>query len=484
MSKKYYISTSIPYVNAAPHIGHALEFVQADVLARYHREKGDDVFFLTGTDENALKNVQAAEKAGVTTEKWVEEQAEIFKKLVKALSISNDDFIRTSVENRLKMGAEKLWLSCKDGDIYKKQYSGLYCVGCEEFKTAKELVDEHCPDHLNQEIQKISEENYFFKLSNYQKQLEEIIESDQVKIIPETRKNEILSFIKSGLEDFSVSRSIERAKNWGIKVPKDETQIMYVWIDALSNYISALDYAENGEKFQKYWLNVDESNHLIGKNIIRFHAVYWLAFLLSAGIRLPSKILVHGFFNINGQKMSKSIGNVVDPLEVITKYGVDATRYFLLSEIPSGEDGDFSFEKFEARYNGNLANGLGNYTARVLTLAEKVGVLEEIKKESYISNAVEETINSVEDSIISFKLHEALFAIWKLITFGDKYINEHKPWETNDKTVIYNATYILENVAKLLKSFLPDSANKILDAIDNTNGKLVTKKIAPLFPRI
>lgn len=484
MSKSYYISTSIPYVNAAPHIGHALEFVQADVLARYHREKDEDVFFLTGTDENALKNVQAAEKAGTSPAKWVEEQAEIFKKLVKELNISNDDFIRTSVEDRLKKGAQKLWLACNPEDIYKKKYSGLYCVGCEEFKTPKDLVDKRCPEHPTQEIQNVSEENYFFRLSNYQKKLEEILESDEVKIIPETRKNEILSFVKSGLEDFSISRSVERAKNWGIEVPNDKTQIMYVWIDALSNYISALDYSDEGEKFKKYWANGNEITHLIGKNITRFHAVYWLAFLISAGIRLPLKILVHGFFNINGHKMSKSIGNVVDPLEVVKKYGVDATRYYLLSEIPSGEDGDFSFEKFEGRYNGNLANGLGNYASRTLTLAEKIREFKNIEVANEISKVIEEAQVKIAIALDVFKLNEALIAIWELISFGDKYINENKPWSTNDVRVICNALYILENVAKFLKPFLPETSDKILSALVYKSDAIIVNKILPLFPRL
>ncbi|MBI2035800.1 MAG: methionine--tRNA ligase [Candidatus Liptonbacteria bacterium] len=498
--RSYYISTSIPYVNAAPHIGHALEFVQADVLARYHRRRGDDVFFLTGTDENSLKNVIAAETAKVQVKDWVERLAKVFKNLAQKLSISNNDFIRTSAEKRHIDGAKKLWNACRPEDIYKKKYKGLYCIGCEEFKTMKDLQGGRCEEHPNQDIQEVEEENYFFRLSAYQDRLEKLIADDALLIVPESRKNEILSFIRGGLEDFSISRSRERAKDWGVPVPGDQNQIMYVWVDALSNYITALDYADNGEKYQKYWVGGDNICHLIGKNITRFHAVYWPAILLSAGVRLPQTLFVHGFFTINGQKISKSLGNVIDPFDLIEKYGTDALRYYLLSEIPSHEDGDFSIEKFEARYNGNLANGLGNYAARVLTLAHNANIANwnaNVANEE-IQEKIKGTRKTVSEKIDDFKLHEALSTIWELISFGDKYINENKPWAKSvedgspeqasearfREITIYNALYILENVAELLKPFLPETADKVLRAIQHSGKNIEVNKLPPLFPRL
>ena len=500
MSKTFFISTSIPYVNAAPHIGFALELVQADVLARVRREKGDDVFFLTGTDENALKNVQAAEAAGVAVQKWVDEHSEVFKKLTKAINISNDDFIRTSKEKRHILGAQKLWLAClaprdpaqpdKKEDIYKKKYRGLYCVGCEVFKTEKELVDGECPEHRQKKLEIIEEENYFFRLSKYQEKLEQLIESNKFRIIPESRRNEILKFIKFGLEDFSISRSRERAKGWGVEVPGDPSQIIYVWFEALSNYINALDYADNGEKFKKYWEESGEIIHMIGKGINRFHTVYWPAMLLSAGVRLPSTVFVHGYVTINGQKISKSFGNVVDPFYTIKRYGVDATRYYLLREIPAYEDSDFSIQKFEARYNADLANGLGNFAARVLTLANQHEFsTNDTNIDKEIEDKIAETKKIVNQKLEEFKFNEALAAIWNLIAFGDAYVNEKKPWDASivkdqRSRVILNLVVILDNVAALLKPFLPATAEKITQSIEWEGERLRVQKIAPLFPRI
>lgn len=486
--KTFFISTSIPYVNADPHIGHALEFVQADVWARFHRQKGEDVFFLTGTDDNALKNVQAAEAAGIPVKQWVDAHAEVFKKLARELNVSNDDFIRTSKEERHQLGAQKLWLACKKEDIYKKKYRGLYCVGCESFKTGKELINGECPEHPGKKLEAVEEENYFFHLSRYQEELEQLIGSDKFKIIPESRRNETLQFIKSGLQDFSISRSRERAKNWGVPVPGDDAQIMYVWFDALSNYINALGYADNGEKFKKYWEKGDKIVHVIGKDINRFHAVYWPAILLSAGVRLPSTVFVHGFLTVDGQKMSKSVGNVVNPLEVIQKWGAEPTRYYLLREIPAYEDGDFSLRKLKERYNSDLANGLGNFTARVLTLAHG---------QEFDSDGVEETVDEkikatrtiVSQKLSEFKFNEAIGAVWDLISFGDAYVNEKKPWDTSvakdqRSRIILNLVIILDNVAALLKPFLPETSEKITKAIAWDGDKLRVQKTAPLFPRL
>ena len=364
--KKFYITTALPYVNSAPHIGFALEIVQTDVIARYHRMLKEDVFFLTGTDENSLKNVQTAQKEGIKVKELVDRNAKRFYALKDCLNLSFDDFIRTTEERHIK-GAQKLWLACEK-DIYKKRYKGLYCVGCEAFYKESELQNGLCPEHKTKpEI--VEEENYFFRLSKYQRQLKHIIETEQVKIIPQVRKNETLSFIDSGLEDFSISRSVKRAQGWGIPVPGDSSQIQYVWFDALSNYINALGYAENKDNFRRYW---PADVHCIGKGILRFHTVYWLAILLSAGLSLPKTIFVHGYITVNGQKMSKSLGNVVDPFKLVEKYGADAVRYFLLREIPPVEDGDYTPEKFKVRYNADLAGGLGNLVARVIKMAEKI----------------------------------------------------------------------------------------------------------------
>lgn len=480
MSKSIFISTSIPYVNAFPHIGHALEFVQTDVITRYQRLLGNDVFFLSGTDENALKNVQSAKKAGVPTVDFVNKNSKRFYDLKDALNISFNDFIQTSQERHFK-GAQKLWLSFNKEDIYKKNYKGLYCVGCEQFYVPDELVDGKCPEHLIVP-QEISEENYFFKLSNYQKQIEELIASDKLKIIPPTKKNEILSFVKSGLQDFSVSRSIERAQNWGVPVPSDPTQIMYVWVDALSNYITALDYYHEGELYDKFWKNSEKRIHVIGKGIIRFHAVYWIAMLLSANLPLPTEEFVHGYVTVNGgEKISKSLGNVIDPFDVVKKYGIDATRYYLLREIPAYGDGDFSFRRFDEIYNSDLASGLGNLVQRVATLAKKYsdGKVPEIDRNPdthplRVDDAIynwKKAWKDIDGYLPQYRFNEALSSVWKFIGVADKYTSDNKPWALalEDKKafnwVVYGLLDALHQVAWQIYPFMPNTAIKIAEIL-------------------
>lgn len=489
MSKVLFISTSIPYVNAAPHIGHALEFVQADTIARARRLRGDAVFFLSGTDDNALKNVTAAEAAKAPVKYWVDTHAEQFATLGKLLNISNDDFIRTSVDERHRAGAQKLWSSCRKDDIYKKNYQGLYCLGCEEFKQQGELKNGECVEHPGKKLQLVEEENYFFRLSRYQKELEELIVSDKLRIAPESRKNETLAFIRGGLQDFSISRSVKRARGWGIPVPGDGSQMMYVWFDALSNYINALGYAAGGGQFSRYWTNADERLHVIGKGINRFHTIYWPAMLISAGITLPTCVFVHGYVTVNGEKMSKTTGNVVDPETYIKAYGADAVRYFLLREIPPFEDGDFSDEKFRLSYNAGLANGLGNFAARVLTLGAKCGELSHRLANGDIEDGVKEAISDARvacnDFTFRFRFCDAMNAIWNLIAFGDKYVNDRKPWEKKDdvKTIV-NAITILDNVAALLQPFLPDTAVRITACIAwGADGTARVTRCPALFPR-
>jgi methionyl-tRNA synthetase len=484
--KKVFISTSVPYVNAAPHLGHALEFVQADAIARYHRSLGDDVFFLSGSDENSLKNVQSAEKLGMPVKDLVDQNCQKFLDLKGLLNLSFDDFIRTT-EKRHFDGAQKLWKVCEK-DIYKKTYKGLYCVGCEEFYKEDELVDGLCPEHKTKP-ELIEEENYFFKLSNYQDKLQKLIETDEIKILPEARKNEVLSFIKSGLQDFCISRSSERAKGWGIDVPGDPTQKLWVWFDALSNYINALGYGSSDEtKFNEFWQNNEFKLHVIGKGIIRFHAVYWPAMLLSAGISLPKTLFIHGYVTSDNQKMSKSIGNVVDPTYLVNKYGCDGVRYFLLREIPALGDGDFTYGKFEKRYNSDLASGLGNLFARTIAMIEKVELNNdfEIKPNKVFVDKVEEIKNKFKDKYIYF--NETLSDIWELVSFCDKYIDTEKPWEVSDvkkqKQIFSNLIYSLKNISQMILPLLPETSEKMIKQLGEKDGKFNVKKGESLFPRI
>ena len=479
MKKKFYITTAIPYVNASPHIGFALELVQTDAVARYRRQIGDDVFFLTGADENSLKNVQAAEKLGIKTQQLVDQNTKKFTALTTALNISNDDFIRTTAPKHFK-GAQKLWSACKKEDIYTKKYKGLYCVGCEQFYTEKELVDGKCPEHQTKP-EVVEEENYFFKLSNYQSQLERLIASGEYRIVPETRKNEVLSFIRMGLEDFSISRSQARAKHWGVPVPGDENQVMYVWFDALSNYITALDYATKGKNFKTYW---PADVHAVGKGIIRFHAVYWPAMLLSAGLPLPKTLFVHGYINIGGEKMSKSLGNIVDPFALVEKYGVDPVRYYLLRYVHPVQDSDFDLKKFEEVYTADLANGLGNVVSRVAGLIEQNGVQVKIKKMKELTMFPTENFDKL---LGQFDFNEALKYIWTKISGVDQYISDNKLWtlgkDGNHEQLtesLQQCVDWLREAVYLLQPFLPDTAEKIEKIF--TAKKI--KKGEPLFPRL
>lgn len=479
--EKFYITTAIDYTNARPHIGHALEKVQADVLARYARLKGKEVWFVAGTDEHGVKVVRAAETARKNPQEFVDGIAGEFKHLKDALNLSWDDFIRTTDRERHFPGAVLIWKKLVEaGDIYKKKYRGLYCVGHEAFVTEKDLVDGKCEDH-GKEPEVVEEENYFFKLSKYSKRIGEAVKNGELKILPEGRKNEILSLIeREGLQDVSFSRP-RKDLSWGIPVPGDETHTMYVWCDALTNYLSAIGYGRN-EEWKKWW---PADVHVIGKDILRFHAAIWPGMLLASGLPLPKAIYVHGFVNVEGKKISKTIGNIIDPFELFKKYGTDAVRYYLLKEIPSGEDGDFSIAKFEAVYNGDLANGLGNFAARVLALAEKYKDL----KASVLPKEIDEKISAarkkVAEGIAVFRLHEALVAIFGLVRFGDEYVNRTKPWETKDSAAVLNLVIVLDNVAGLLQPFLPATAEKVTQSIVWANdGALAIKKGEVLFPRL
>ncbi|MDD4931558.1 MAG: class I tRNA ligase family protein [Candidatus Colwellbacteria bacterium] len=478
-TKKFYITTSIPYANAGPHIGHALEFVQADVLARRARQEGQEVFFLTGTDEHGDKINRVAMQSGTAAKAFVDKTSAKFKALKKALDLSYDDFIRTTDKKKHWPGAIKLFSELqKKGDIYKREYEGLYCVGCEKFITEKDLVDGECPLH-KKAPEKVIEENYFFRLSRYAKKVLQAIESGRLKVMPETRKNEVISFINEGLEDVSFTRS-KKAVSWGIPV-KDTDQVMYVWCDALSNYISAIGYGRDEKNLKKWW---PADVQLIGKDIFRFHAIYWPAMLMSAGLALPKKLYVHGFLTIDGAKMSKSIGNVVDPMEAVEKYGSDALRYYFIREIPSDGDGDFSQDKLNVRYNDDLAKGFGNFASRILNMVDGMIFPEKISPTKPIRDEVKRAEVRVKKHFDEFRLHDAVAAIFDLIKFGDAYINDKKPWQDKDQKVMADLVYMLRSANELMIPVMPGATNKVLAAMKIRNGKMRPKKIEPLFPRI
>lgn len=474
--ESFFLSVAIPYVNAKPHIGYALELVQADILVRFWRAQGRDVFFCAGADENALKNVQAAEAAGKPTEQYVAEHAAAFEQLGKDLLISNTDFIHTATDPHHRLGAQKLWCACKPEDIYKKTYRGLYCVGCEEFKTEKELQNGECPEHPGKKLEEVEEENYFLRLSAYQGKLEKLIESGELSIYPETRRNETLSFIRAGLQDFSISRSRARAKNWGIPVPGDDTQIMYVWFDALSNYINALGYANAAAAFEQFWTNATRRVHHIGKGINRFHTVYWPAMLLSAGLPLPTTVLVHGYINVAGQKMSKSVGNVVDPQTYIQEYGAEAVRYFLARAVPVFEDGDFTAERFKEVYNADLANGLGNLASRVLKLLSLYAPEPCVPSQKLPGDFVE--------LLERYEIQRAVESLWKRVSDLDARIESTKLYQlvktdpAKGLPLLREVGTELADIAYALQSVLPQTSARLLELLAEAH-----MPETPLFPR-
>lgn len=480
---KFYITNAIPYVNAKPHIGHALEFIYSDVVRRYHKTLGDDTLLLCGADENALKNVQAAEKENVTVQELVDKNAVLFEEIAKKLNVQFDIFQKGSDKEHHYTASQKLWELCeKASAIYKKKYKGLYCVGCEEFKTESELNEKsECPEHSGKPLEEVEEENYFFKLSKYQDQLLKIIESNEYEIVPAFRKNEIVTFIKSGLQDFSISRSNERAKNWGVPVPNDSSQRIYVWFDALNIYQSGIGFGWDEKKYNTWW---PADLHVIGKGIIRFHAVYWPAILLSAGLKLPKKLFVHEYFTVNGQKMSKSVGNVYDPIPLVEKHGADPLRYFCLAKISPFQDGDFSEEKFYEVYNADLANGLGNLVARVAKLCETADYSHMVAGDKTATHLID--IAEYSEAMEAFRFNDAIGFVWQKEGELDKFINQEKPWElvkrgdSRAKGVLAHAVDQIQEIAVLLEPFLPETAKKIETQFKGP--KITSQK--PLFPRV
>lgn len=470
---KFYITTSIPYANGDPHIGFAMELIQADVLARYHRLHQDTTYFLTGIDQNGLKNHQTASQQGILTLDFVEQRSAMFERLTQVANISNDDYIKTTDQQRHWPAAQSLWQTLvQNGDIYLKKYKGLYSVRAERFVTQKELDEDQGKEHSK--IEEVEEENYFFALSKYQEQLRRLIQSDQIKIVPESKKQEMLNFIEQGLEDISFSRSSDKLP-WGVPVPNDPGQVMYVWCDALTNYISALGYgSDNTALMDTYW---PADVHLIGKDIVRFHALYWPAMLLSANLPVPKHIYVHGFINVEGQKMSKSIGNVVSPFNLIDRYGIDPVRYYFLREIPTTGDGDYSESRFKERYNDDLANGLGNLVARVAKLCEKSDATYNTQPQPFKDQ------ERFDQAIASFELNKALEYIWEKIKAADQYVNETHPWTLEGESLTIALQWLVDhiiNISSLLEPFMPDTSAKVLAQYQ---AKRI-QPIAPLFPRL
>lgn len=480
-------------------MGHALQFVKTDAIARYRKLVGDDVFFLTGTDEYGSKMFRTAKEKNIDPQALVDENAAKFQEIDKLLGVEYSDFIRTTDQKRHWPGARKIWEEMlKNGDLEKRKYSGYYCGGCEAYLTKRDMENGKCPLH-DKEPEFIEEENYFFKLSKYSEKLIKLIENDTIKIFPESRKKEILNFAKEGLEDISFSRP-KNVLPWGIPVPGDNDHIMYVWCDALTNYISALGYGnDNPENFNKYW---PADVHIIGKDNLRFHALYWPAMLLSAGFtenRLPKMVYVHGFITSGGKKMSKSIGNVVDPSEILKKYSADALRYYLLKAIPAVEDGDFTIKQFEKVYNADLANGLGNTVARVIAMVGKyVADARLTTNDSELYGNWSEIINvskeCVDYAMKEYDTPKAIDGIWHILREMDASIDTTKPWmlaKDSEKTKMLNSLlYVwleaLRNVGIFLKPFLPETSDKILKQLGFNEEKkeFKVKKDDSLFPRL
>jgi methionyl-tRNA synthetase len=530
---RVYLSTTIPFVNSRPHLGHALEFVQADVLARHHRRAGDEVRLQSGTDDNSLKTVLAADAEGVSPRELVNRNAAAFAGLREQLSLSFDDFIRTGSDPRHRPGVERLWRACQaSGDLYRKSYQGLYCVGCEQFYAPAELVGGRCPEH-GTAPQEVSEENWFFRLSRYAGQLHELVSSGRLRIEPASRRNEVLGFIAGGLEDFSVSRSVARARGWGIGVPGDPGQVIYVWWDALGNYITSLRYGTDGDDYRRWWEGADQRVHLVGKGVLRFHAVYWPAILLSAGLPPPTEIFVHDYVTAGGRKISKSAPETSagsnDPVELASRYTIDALRWWLLREVPRTGDSDFSVDRLVARANEDLANGLGNLIHRVVTLAHSYrngkvracgrphgtsrflaaaaaaggrrGPQQPLPDPAWPDDAaallaaVERAPGAVSEALEVFDFRTAAAAVFGIVVEANRYVDAAEPWQLAKAeragdgaagrrldAVLGALVAACQVLAAEIWPFLPDLAARVAAACDDSGGRL--PEPSPVFPRI
>ena len=472
MKKKFYLTTAIAYPNSVPHLGHALEIIQADVAARFYKLLGKNVFFQTGTDEHGLKNWQTAQKEGKEIKEFLDGNVSVFKELYKKLNISYDYFIRTSDKKIHYPGAIKLWKELvKAGDIYKKKYKGLYCAGCEAFKTEKEIENGKCPNHPTREIDVVEEENYFFKLSKYKDEIIKIIKSDKYKIIPKTRKNEILSFLKTA-KDISFSRP-KTTLPWGIPVPGDDEQIMYVWCDALSNYITGVGYGTDEKRFKQIW---PADVHIIGKDILRFHAAFWPAMLISAKVELPKQLFVHGFILSKGSKMSKSEGNIIEPFEQIEKYGVEQFRFYILGAMPIDGDGEYSEDIVEERINAELVGNLSNFCYRVLSFTNK-NFNSEIKgiDEGKIIEKINKKFEKINQAYEEFDFKKAIEEILAVSALGNKYFQDNEPWKLikKDKEKAHKICGLCLNIAKnlsiLSEPVIPEFSKNLQSQLNKKN---------------
>jgi methionyl-tRNA synthetase len=496
-----YITTTIPYVNARPHIGHALELVQADVLARSRRQRGDRVRFQAGTDDNSLKNVLAAQEAGESVREFVDRNAEAFVALGPALSLTVDDVIRTSRDARHRPGVERFWRACAAaGDLYRKRYEGLYCTGCEQFYSPAELSAGRCPEH-GTEPQRVAEENWFFRLSRYGNRLRSAITGGELRIEPAGRRNEVLAFIDSGLEDFSVSRPAARAGGWGIPVPGDPGQVIYVWFDALCNYVTALGYGTGDDAYQQWWAGAGRRVHLLGKGVLRFHAVYWPAMLLSSGQPLPTDIVVHDYLTAGGRKISKSSGSAADPAALAAEYGTDVVRWWLLREVPRVGDADFTVERMTARADDELANGLGNLVNRVIAMIGQYrdgrvpGAAPVPAGGEDLAAVCGQASERAGAALAEFDFREATAAVWAIADEANRFINRVRPWDLaraqrNGDTAagrrldgVLSALFgACVELGADLESFLPDAAARITRQCTPRDGRLPDP--APVFRRL
>jgi methionyl-tRNA synthetase len=478
--RSLFISSAIPYVNAEPHLGHALELVQSDAIARYERGRGVDVRFACGTDDNSLKNVRAAARSNTTPSELVARHGAEFRRLAAALGVQHDDFVHTASDPRHVLAVQALWERCAAaGDVYRKSYRGWYCVGCEHFLRETEIVAGACPVHP-EPLELLEEENWFFRLSRYAPEILSAVTGDRLQILPKERKQEVCQFILGGLDDFSVSRSRARAKGWGIAVPGDDTQIIYVWFDALANYLSGLGFPA-GELFEHYWLSAGERWHLIGKDILRFHAVYWPGILLSAGLPLPTSLRVHGLITSHGKKIGKSLGNAVDPFRLVARYGVDAVRYYLLAHLHTTKDSDFREDLLRTAYTSELAGKLGNLLQRTCALWQQNNVLTLASDtiEPALAAALAQARTEVTQALAGFAVHDALRAIFELFAASNRYVDSSAPWHLAKlsreaatsaereaasqalQECLLSVVHALRGTADLLAPFLPNTASSI-----------------------
>jgi methionyl-tRNA synthetase len=491
----YYVTTAIPYVNGAPHLGHALELVQADVLARHRRHRGQPVRFQTGTDENAQKNVRAARVAGREVAEFVAANAERFAELTRGLSLSPDDFIRTSSDPRHARGVVRLWQhTAANGDLYRRRYTGLYCPDCERFYAPAELPDGRCPEH-DSVPETVSEENWFFRLGRYAGAVETAIRSGWVRIEPATRRNEVLAFLRGGVCDISVSRSADRSAGWGIPVPGDPGQVVYVWWDALTNYITALD---DEAAYRRWWVDSAERVHVVGKGIVRFHAVHWLALLTAVGRPLPTTVFVHEYLTLAGAKISKSRGAAVDPLPLVARFGPDAVRWWLVREVNSHADTDFTVPRLVERANRELANGLGNLVNRTVSLVHRHRIAIEADPHRAAAHlgalgaAAAGLPGRIDDALDRFDFRAATDAIWAVVAAGNRAIEREQPWRLAGRTGDAAARSRLEAVAAELvhacrvlaaecAPFLPDGADRLSAQLGHGGH---VGPAGPTFPRL